>query len=79
MPFQAKATSNSRKIHFPQVRPMPRGANQGICDRIARTCNCGGFLEEDLLVCEMTSHSTQKKLPTERNLTLQLILLPQWK
>ena len=42
--------------------------------RLARTCNFGGFLEEairDRLVCGMTSYSTQKKLLTEKNLTLQ--------
>ena len=42
--------------------------------RLARMCNFGGFLEEairDRLVCRITSHSTQKKLLTEKNLTLQ--------
>ena len=41
---------------------------------LALTCNFIGFLEEalrDRLVCGMTSSSTQKKLLTKKNLTLQ--------
>ena len=44
---------------------------------LACTCNFGSFLEEairDRLVCRMTSHSTQKKLLTEKNLTLQSVI-----